>query len=60
MIHVLRGVIVIRMYVDNFTRDRKKLGGESVVVTNDLQSGRPFKLKALIILIMECNRGVQI
>lgn len=60
MIHVLRGVIVIRMYVDNFTRDRKKLDGESVVVTNDLQSGRPFKLKALIILIMECNRGVQI
>lgn len=61
MIHVLHGVIVIRMYVENLKRDRKKSDAESVVVINDLQSGRTFKLKALIILIMECiNRGVQI
>lgn len=61
MIHVLHGVIVIRMYVENLKRDRKKSDAESVVVINDLQSGRTFKLKALIILIMKCiNRGVQI
>lgn len=61
MIHVLHGVIVIRMYVENLKRDRKKSDAESVVVINDLQSGRTFKQKALIILIMECiNRGVQI
>lgn len=61
MIHVLHGVIVIRMYVENLKRDRKKSDTESVVVINDLRSGRTFKPKALIILIMECiNRGVQI
>lgn len=61
MIHVLHGVIVIRMYVENLKRDRKKSDAESVVVINDLQSGRTFKPKALIILITECiNRGVQI
>lgn len=62
MIHVLHGVIVIRMYVENLKKkDRKKEDSESVVIINDLRSGRTFKPKALIILIMECiNRGVQI
>ena len=42
-------------------KDHKKEDSESVVITNDLRSGRTFKPKALIILIMECiNRGVQI
>lgn len=60
MIHVLHGVIVIRMYVENQKGDRKKSNDESVVV-NDLQNGRTFKSKALIILITECIiRGVQI
>lgn len=63
MIHVLHGVIVIRMYVENLKKkkDHKKEDSESVVITNDLRSGRTFKPKALIILIMECiNRDVQI